>query len=46
MSSYARLTLGSLHLGSTRNDIDPGLIWLFVRPRSTLGFLTIVEESN
>ena len=29
MSSYARLLLGSLELGVTRNGIDPGLIWLF-----------------
>ena len=29
MSSYATLTLGSLKLGETRNDIDPGLVWLF-----------------
>ncbi len=29
MSSYARLSLSSIHLGYTRNGIDPGLIWLF-----------------
>ena len=29
MSSYAKLMLGSLELGVTRNEIDPGLIWLF-----------------
>ena len=30
MSSYATLSLGSLELGSTRDDIiDPGLIWIF-----------------
>lgn len=29
MSSYAELLMGSLSLGSTRNDIDSGLIWLF-----------------
>ena len=29
MSSYAILSLGSLDLGSTRNDIDPGLISIF-----------------
>ena len=29
MSSYARLMLGFLQLGVTRNEIDPGLIWLF-----------------
>ena len=29
MSSYATLSLGSLELGSTRNEIDPGLIWIF-----------------
>ena len=29
MSGYAKLTLGSLELESTRNDVDPGLIWIF-----------------
>ena len=29
MSGYATLSLGSLELGSTRNEIDPGLIWIF-----------------
>ena len=29
MSSYATLSLGSLELGSTRDDIYPGLIWIF-----------------
>ena len=29
MGSYAILSLGSLELGSTRNDIDPGLISIF-----------------
>lgn len=29
MSSYASLLLGSFELGVTRNNIDPGLIWLF-----------------
>ena len=29
MSSYATLALGSLILLDTRNDIDPGLMWIF-----------------
>ena len=29
MGSYATLSLGSLELGSTKDDIDPGLIWVF-----------------
>lgn len=29
MSSYARLTLGSLPLEESRNHVDPELIWLF-----------------
>ena len=29
MASYAKLTLGSLEIGASRNDIDPGLMWLF-----------------
>ena len=29
MASYATLSLGSLELTSTRNDIDPGLMWIF-----------------
>ena len=29
MSSYARLSLGSFELGVTRNEIDPGLVWIF-----------------
>ena len=29
MGSYATLSLGSLELGSTKDDIDPGLIWIF-----------------
>ena len=29
MGSYATLFLGSLVLGSTKDDIDPGLIWIF-----------------
>ena len=29
MGSYATLSLGSLELVVTKNDIDPGLIWLF-----------------
>ena len=30
MSSYATLTLGSLELGTSRNGVDPELIWLFL----------------
>ena len=29
MGSYARLSLGSLELGVTKDYIDPGLIWIF-----------------
>ena len=29
MGSYAKLTLGSLELGTTKDDIDPGLMWIF-----------------
>ena len=29
MSSYARLSLGSLELGASRNDIDPALMWIY-----------------
>ncbi len=29
MGSYARLSLGSLELGVTKDDIDPGLMWVF-----------------
>lgn len=29
MSSNAELTLGSLHLDSSRNHVDPNVIWLF-----------------
>ena len=29
MSSYAKLSLGSLDLGATRNDIDHGLMWIY-----------------
>ena len=29
MGSYAELSLGSLVLGSTKDDIDPSLIWIF-----------------
>ena len=29
MGSFATLRLGCIHLGSTKNEIDPGLIWLF-----------------
>ena len=29
MGSYARLSLGKLELGATKDDIDPGLIWIF-----------------
>ena len=29
MSSYAKLSLGSLELGTTRNEIDPGLMWIY-----------------
>ena len=29
MGSYATLFLGSLVLGETKDDIDPGLIWIF-----------------
>ena len=29
MSSYATLSLGSMGLAITRNDIDPGLMWMF-----------------
>ena len=29
MGSYATLFLGSLELGSTKDDINPGLIWIF-----------------
>ena len=29
MSSYATLSLGSMGLTITRNDIDPGLMWMF-----------------
>ena len=29
MSSYAKLSLGALELGVSRNDIDPALIWIY-----------------
>ena len=29
MGSYATLRLGSLDLGVTKNELDPGLMWLF-----------------
>ncbi len=29
MSSYATLSLSSMELAATRDDIDPGLIWMF-----------------